>query len=265
MAQPPAYARSFSFTDHSTNLPSTPQPGVRLDTEFNNIGLSIAGIRTNIALIQRDDGALANGAVGPDQLSTSLTLGLRSVSNWATATAYIVNDAVWRSNALYRCATSHTSAAAFPTDLAAGRWTLVTDLNTYAVAEVAEAAIGEIVIDEQAIADLIDAKADKDADNAFSAGQSIKAGAATLQADYLLAQPTDYGAGKPRAYLRKSSTAGTWLFGVEDGAGGSPVLNLQGVIQLNGLTPYTTANLDLTPYQTEADVRRLAIRYAYAR
>lgn len=265
MPQPPAYARSYSFTDHSTNFPTVPQPGLRLDTEFNNLATSIAGIRTNIALLQRDDGALANGAVGPDQLSTSLTLGLRSVRDWATATAYVVNDAVWRTNALYRCATSHTSGASFSTDLAAGRWTLVTNLNTYAVAAVEAAVIGDIVIDEEAISALIAGKADKDTDNEFSAGQSVKAGAATAQVDYLTLQPTDYGAGKPRLVFRKSSVADTWILLVEDGAAGVAKLDIQGTVTLNGDVPYTDDNLDPESLLNAEDIRRTAIRYAYAR
>lgn len=41
---------------------------------------------------------------------------------WATATAYAVNDILWVSGLGYRCVTAHTSAAAFATDLSAGRW-----------------------------------------------------------------------------------------------------------------------------------------------
>lgn len=41
---------------------------------------------------------------------------------WVTATAYAVNDILWVSKVGYRCIVAHTSAAAFATDLAAGRW-----------------------------------------------------------------------------------------------------------------------------------------------
>jgi len=208
MAQPPAYARSFSFTDHSTNLPSTPQPGVRLDTEFNNLGTSISGIRTNLALIQRDDGALANASVGLDQLKPEVLVGMRSLANLGDATGEDIN----------------------------------------ALLDEALAGLPELA-----------------AANVFTTTQNVRAGTATTLRDYLVLQPTDYGAGNPRLVVRKSATADTWILVVEDGAGGSPVLNIQGVVQLNGLTPYTTADLDLTSYQTAADVRRLAIRYAYAR
>ena len=262
MAQPPAYARSYSFTDHSTNFPATPQPGVRLDIEFNNLATSVAGIRTNMALLQRDDGALANGSVGPDQLSTGLTMGLRSVSNWATDTAYVVNDATWVANALYRCAVSHTSAAAFATDLAASRWTLIVDIVPYAEAAVEDAVIGDIVIDEVAISALIAGKADKASDNAFSAGQSIRAGTATTQIDYLTLQPTDYGAGKPRLVIRKASTADTWLLVLEDGAGGTPKLDIQADVTLNGDVPYTDGDFAVSDFPTLAQVRRIARRQA---
>jgi len=44
---------------------------------------------------------------------------------WATATVYITDNYVWESSLLYKCAEDHTSGT-FATDLAAGKWTLIT-------------------------------------------------------------------------------------------------------------------------------------------
>ena len=43
-----------------------------IDLELNDVKSSIDGIESNLARIQRDDGALANGSVTYDALSPSL-------------------------------------------------------------------------------------------------------------------------------------------------------------------------------------------------
>jgi hypothetical protein len=68
MPQPTPYERGHSFTDWSAQHPADPQPGADLDAEFDNIELTLDQILTNLALIQRDDGDLANSSVGLDQL-----------------------------------------------------------------------------------------------------------------------------------------------------------------------------------------------------
>lgn len=47
--------------------------------------------------------------------------GAGGISNWVTATAYLVNDVVIQSNKIYQAATAHTSGT-FATDLAAAKW-----------------------------------------------------------------------------------------------------------------------------------------------
>lgn len=81
MPQPSAYERVFSFTDYTANHPADQQPGVRLDTEFDAIATTTDEIRENLALLQRDDGALANGVVTEDSLAPALLTGLRAVAN----------------------------------------------------------------------------------------------------------------------------------------------------------------------------------------
>lgn len=45
-----------------------------------------------------------------------------SINPWSTATAFGVNAIVSQGNTYYYCLIGHTSAAAFATDLAAGKW-----------------------------------------------------------------------------------------------------------------------------------------------
>lgn len=279
MAQPPAYARVFSFTNWTANSPQTPQPGVRLDTEYDAIGVTLAAVRTNLALIQRDDGALRNESVGPDQLSPELTLGLRSVSDWATATAYIANDAVWTSNKLYRCLLAHTSTASFATDLAAAKWDEILDLAPYAEAAAEIAVTQEVLdgidleVDLGPINTALAGKAGLTTNNAFS-GNNTFAGTSTFAiapisavatavtaADYWAAKPTDYGAGKPGFFLRKKTGATAWELEIDDGAAGSGTLDIvTTALTWNGVALATAA--DITDFETAIRrVKHLALAF----
>lgn len=259
MAQPTAYTRSYSFTDWSANNPSSQHPGVSLDNEFEAIELTTGEIRTNLALIQRDDGALANGSVGPDQLASTLTVGLRSVGDWAAETAYVANDAVWVDYKLYRCTTAHTSSAGFATDLASGRWVEVLDLLPYAEAALVDVVVGGIVIDQEDINTRLAAKAGLSGENTFSARQRITAGTATEARDYLSLRPSDYASGKPELVIRKTATAGTWEIAVSDGAPEDDgTINVVATsLTLNGVALLTDAGLDALEVKV-ARARRLA-------
>jgi hypothetical protein len=273
MAQPPAYDRAFSFTDYTANHPSDQQPGVRLDAEFEAIEVTTDAIRANLALIQRDDGDLRNGSVGPDQLSTALTLGLRSVSTWASGRAFVTNDAVWFGNSkLYRALTSHTSAPAFATDLAAGKWELVLDFAPYAQAAAAEAVTAEVLagidldVDLGPINTALASKANLAGGNTFTGAQLFQSGvtfsaavalsalpttsiaAATTAQDYAAWKPTDYGAGKPGLFARKKATATAWAFEVDDGLGGGGSLDLPATTTRGGAA--LAAQSDVTALQT---------------
>lgn len=128
MTQPPAYNPAHSFVTDSATLANF--PGQALDVEFQDIKTTTDAIRTNLALIQRDDGNLANSSVTYDSLSSSLQLaGLAPASAWVTGTAYLVGNSVVQSSNLYRCLVAHT-AGVFATDLAAAKWVFVTAVST---------------------------------------------------------------------------------------------------------------------------------------
>ncbi len=275
MSQPTPYTRGYSFSNWSATHPNKPQPGVSLDTEFEAVELTLGQVRTNLAMIQRDDGALANGAVGPDQLSSEITIGLRSVSEWVTGGTYIATDAVWYGSNLYRCLLSHTGSAAFATDLAAGRWTLVVDMAPYAQTAAEAAVTAEVLagidldLDLGPINTALALKAGLADNNAFTGANSFSQavsllggfsagiGPATSSADYWTAQPTDYASGKPRVVLRKSTTAALWELKLEDSGGVAGTLNIiAGAVQINGSTPWTETNFDP---DTKADVADLPV------
>lgn len=234
MAQPPAYARTHSFSDWTANYPTLPHSGVRLDAEYDNLALTLAAVRTNLALIQRDDGEIANETIGADQLNPEITIGLRSVSSWATATAYVVNDAVWTTGKLYRCLVAHTSASAFSTDLAASKWSEVFNPATM-VQEAVNAAIAAGTINVSVDTSTFAGKGSTNAFtglNSFAAATTFTAlptsqiATAVTAADYFAAKPSDYGAGKPGFFLRKKTTANAWELEIDDGAAGSGALDI---------------------------------------
>jgi hypothetical protein len=126
MSQPTAYNRQYDFTGFSASQPSDQQPGTQLDAEFNAIKATTDQIRTNLQLVQRDDGALKNNIVTLDTLDPA-TVAFFTATNWilkgawVTLTAYVALDVVTVSGATYICTTSHTGGV-FATDLAAGKW-----------------------------------------------------------------------------------------------------------------------------------------------
>jgi len=131
MAQPRDYTRQYNFNDFQTSSPSDPLPGNQVDAELNTVKLTLDDLNTNIALLQRDDGKLANLSVHPDALD-SATLALIQVDgytprgDWAVSTAYAVGDLVNYNDATYLANEEHTSNGfTFATDDAAGRWTLL--------------------------------------------------------------------------------------------------------------------------------------------
>ncbi len=126
MAQPTAYAPAHEFlTDEGAN-PNF--PGSEIDIELNAIKDTTDEIRTNLALIQRDDGELANRIVGSDQLTDELRTGaLVNFSQWASEVTYAAGAIVVEDDSFYRCLVAHT-ASTFATDLSNAKWMLLGDL-----------------------------------------------------------------------------------------------------------------------------------------
>jgi len=171
MAQPTAYNPAYDFSDYQTSNPADPLPGDKVDIELAAIKTTTDEIRTNLALIQRDDGAIANAVVTPDSFtaaSLALMGGAWSPEGaWTTTTVYAQSDVVTSGGNTYVCAVAHT-AGTFATDLAAGKWLLIEN-GSYAADEVtynnatssltaddAQAAIDELASEKANTADLGD-------------------------------------------------------------------------------------------------------------
>lgn len=129
MPQPTPYELAYDFVGWQIANATRPLPASKLEIEFNAIEDTIDQILTNLALIQRDDGEIANGTVGYDQLKPELALGLVEPVEWATGVAFSARDTAFVGSKLYRAVIAHT-AGVFATDLAAGKWEELTDLAT---------------------------------------------------------------------------------------------------------------------------------------
>ena len=125
MAQPTPYTRQYAFDDWQTDNPSDPLPAASLEQELDAIKLTTDEILANMALLQKDDGTLANNSVGVTQLDAGARALIEAEGEirgaWVTATAYNLRDIVTKDNATYICAVAHTSGT-FSTDLAAVKW-----------------------------------------------------------------------------------------------------------------------------------------------
>ena len=108
MSQPQPYSPQHAFVADSATVPQF--PGQSLDIEFQDVKTTTDQNLANLALIQRDDGAIANGIVTYDSLSVALqTAGLQPATLWITGTTYIVGSNVTQGGSLYRSLIAHTS------------------------------------------------------------------------------------------------------------------------------------------------------------
>lgn len=126
MAQPVAFTPATDYSDYQTNNPGSFINGAHLDTDLGAIKTTTDQIRANLALIQRDDGELANLSVHLDALDTDVRALLASTEStvrgaWLTATSYAIGDVVTQSGVTYLCFEAHTSGV-FATDFAATKW-----------------------------------------------------------------------------------------------------------------------------------------------
>lgn len=131
MTYPTKYERQFDFQAYQNANPTRPLPGDKVNADLNLAELSIDEIVEFLKTSLRADGAIMNGAVGYDQLSTALqSAGLAPLTAWAASTVYAVSQIVVEDGSLYYCELAHTSSAVFANDLAVDYWTLLVTLPT---------------------------------------------------------------------------------------------------------------------------------------
>ena len=150
MAQPRAYTRQANFTDHTTESPSDPQVGSKLDSEFDALNLTLNDIRANLALLQRDDTKVANSSIHTEALSNAVLALIKATENgygikgaWAASTAYGIGDLVESSQATYLCHTAHTSGSSLTAAEIASYWILLANAAILATASAVDKLNGD--------------------------------------------------------------------------------------------------------------------------
>lgn len=107
-----AYVVTSDFSTYQASNPSAPLPAGSLDIELSNIATTISELRERIAMIQRDDGALANLTVGDDQLAASLEATLQAYADAAAADAAAAATSASQANTSNSSATTQAAGAA---------------------------------------------------------------------------------------------------------------------------------------------------------
>ena len=135
MAQAPKYERQADFSDDEARS-VTGRSTVRtaaLDAELDAIQATVNALRSNLALLQRDDGRLMDGAVEQHTLSATVKAliggGWNPRGSWQQNTPYAARDVVETGGYSYVCVVAHTSGSDFNADKAAGYWMTVTQTN----------------------------------------------------------------------------------------------------------------------------------------
>lgn len=128
MSYPTKYTRQYDYVSYQNGNPNRLLPAGQVHADLSQIARSTAETIDFLKKSLRSDGRIANGAVGLDQLDPKLaSAGLAPADPWASGAAYIVQQTVIANSSLYRCLIAHTSGT-FATDLAAGKWLLITNL-----------------------------------------------------------------------------------------------------------------------------------------
>lgn len=139
MSQPTPFVRAFNFAQYAQQNPSAPYAPAGLDTELDHVQTTCQQMLANLALIQRDDGGLANGIVTVntlDQATKNLMGAWNPRGVWvASGTSYAVRDMVTPTGGTvtYVCAIAHSSSSTFAADLALGRWQPVNGVGSAAI------------------------------------------------------------------------------------------------------------------------------------
>lgn len=181
MSKPTPFRRSFNYQPlQPTNVPEV---GARLNAEFDALVVTLAEMRANLALIQRDDGKLANGSVELDALSSTLKLALAGAwtprGTWTMGASYLLRDIVTFAGVAYVAVRDHVGGV-FATDLANNLWL---PLTTAGAAEVqaATTALNAALATVQTALDTINSGQD-DASQAVEAAQNAAAVASAAAA-----------------------------------------------------------------------------------
>lgn len=234
MPYPSIYSITYSYTGFQQSQGNNDFPGTQLDSDLAGLQASIQGLETFTQGVMRSDGALNNGVVTYDSLAPSLqTAGLAPAVAWTTATAFLPSAAVTINSNLYRCLVAHTSGV-FATDLAAGKWVLVSALVAGPAGTNGANALtyGGASVTSLLIANLVTKTFATQAGLAYQVGNYMRASSAANGGNYMEGIVTAYVGTSLSISISSIGGSGTfadWNFAIA----GSPGI---GVSSFNGLS-----------------------------
>jgi hypothetical protein len=80
MANPTPFVPGYSYTDYQETAPNDPLPGPQVDNDFANAARSTATLVSAVKDVRRSDGALKNGIVTLDALSSDVAAALAQMT-----------------------------------------------------------------------------------------------------------------------------------------------------------------------------------------
>lgn len=257
LAYPDLYDVSYSYTGFQEAQGDDSFPGTQLDSDLAGLETSVGNIALFIRGVMRSDGALQNGIVTYDSLSASLqTAGLQAAVPWATATAYPVNFNATQSSNLYRSLVAHTSGV-FATDLAAGKWVLVTALaagtnGTNGTNGTDGAGYGGASATSLLIANSVTKVFATQAGLAYQVGNYVRASSAANGANFMEGLVSAYSGTSLSIAVAAVGGAGTfadWHFGTSGTPGTVGVATIDtisGAVTISGLLTRSSQDLRVT-------------------
>jgi hypothetical protein len=183
MAVPPVPpTRQFSFTDWSVNHPTEPQPGDKLDAEFDRSNASLADVTTFVSTVFAPDGTLKPGSVPDSALQTDF---LAQIENATTTGVTDVNNATAAGVAEINGLVSDAAGSASSADLASSTANANADASSGHAADAATNADAALVSSNQATSQAGSAVNAANSANSFATQSAMSADEALKWAEYL--------------------------------------------------------------------------------
>ena len=129
MSYPDPPSLNFSYRHYQQELGDDSFPGVEIDSDLDSLRDALVQVIDFLKGFTRSDGRLANASVRRETLGPDIRIGFNAPTAWSPNTDYQVSDTVFQGSGFYLCTIPHTSGV-FATDIAAGRWQLLVDLNS---------------------------------------------------------------------------------------------------------------------------------------
>ena len=129
MADPTRYDVEYSFSGYQAVNPAEPLPAPELDNELANIETALDSVADAIHDVRRSDGALKNGIVTQESLSSSLSIGFTLRGEWTLGVDYALGDGVYKTGKFYIAKVANTAVSGNDPALDSATWGVAADFS----------------------------------------------------------------------------------------------------------------------------------------